>query len=46
MIQMARFRNVLVHEYARVNAAIVVRILRERLGDLAGFRTAALGWLS
>ena len=48
-VQMARvagFRNVIVREYARIDADIVVRILRERLDDLARFRTAALGWFA
>ena len=41
---MAKFRNVIVHEYTRVDADIVIRILSEHLDDLARFRTAALGW--
>jgi uncharacterized protein YutE (UPF0331/DUF86 family) len=45
MVRVSRFRNVLVHEYARVDPAMVVRILREHLGDLAKFKTAVLGWI-
>lgn len=37
---MARFRNLLVHGYARVDDRRVVEVLRTRLGDLQGFRTA------
>ena len=44
MVRMAGFRNVLVHEYTRVDPEIVVGILRTRLDDLARFRTAALAW--
>jgi uncharacterized protein YutE (UPF0331/DUF86 family) len=44
MVRMAGFRNVLVHEYRRVDPEIVVGILRTRLDDLARFRTAALAW--
>lgn len=44
MIRMAGFRNVIVHEYTRVDPEIVVRVLRERLGDLAKFRATALSW--
>lgn len=44
MVRMAKFRNVLVHEYTRVDPDIVVRILRDHLDDLTRFRTAALGW--
>lgn len=35
----ARFRNLLVHGYARVDDARVVDILRERVDDLAAYRT-------
>ncbi len=46
MVRMTGFRNVIVHEYARIDADIVVGILRDRLDDLARFRTAALGWIA
>ena len=36
----ARFRNLLVHGYARVDDNRVVDILRERVDDLASYRTA------
>ena len=36
----ARFRNLLVHGYARVDDTRVVDILRERVADLAAYRTA------
>jgi uncharacterized protein YutE (UPF0331/DUF86 family) len=45
MVRMVGFRNVVVHEYARVDAEIVVRILREHLDDLAGFGARAREWL-
>ena len=44
MVTMARFRNVIVHEYARIDPDIVVQILRHDLGDLTHFRMAALSW--
>ena len=44
MVRMTGFRNVIVHEYTRVDAAIVVRVLRDDLDDLARFRQAALAW--
>ena len=34
LVRMARFRNLLVHLYARVDDAEVYRVLRENLGDL------------
>ena len=46
MVRMTGFRNVIVHEYTRVEAAIVVKILRDDLDDLVRFRDAALAWRS
>jgi uncharacterized protein YutE (UPF0331/DUF86 family) len=34
LVRMARFRNLLVHLYARVNDAEVYRVIHEKLGDL------------
>ena len=45
MIRMSQFRNVIVPQYTAIDSAIVVRILREQLGDFARFRAAVLGWL-
>ena len=45
MIEMTGFRKVVVHEYARIDPAIVVRILRERLADFRRFEAEALNWL-
>jgi uncharacterized protein YutE (UPF0331/DUF86 family) len=45
MVQMAGFRNLIVHEYARIDAGAVIRILRERLGDFGRFETEARHWL-
>ena len=45
MVDMTAFRNIVVHEYARVDAEVVVRILRERLDDFRRFETEALRWL-
>lgn len=45
MTKMAGFRNILVHEYTRIDPAIVVNILTRRLEDLARFRSAVLSWL-
>ncbi len=44
MVRMAGFRNVLVHDDARVDAEVVVGILAGRLDDLARFRTTAVAW--
>lgn len=45
MADMTGFRNIVVHDYTRVDAATVVRVLRDHLGDFERFRAAALGWL-
>lgn len=45
MVEMTGFRNVVVHEYARIDAEVVVRILREHLEDFRRFETEALRWL-
>lgn len=41
MVDMAGFRNVIVHEYARIDADTVVRILREHLEDFRRFEAEA-----
>jgi uncharacterized protein YutE (UPF0331/DUF86 family) len=45
MRRMVGFRNIVVHEYAAVDAEHVVRILRERLDDLTAFATTARDWV-
>ena len=42
MVRMSGFRNLIVHEYARIDPAMVIRALRERLGDFGAFRAAIL----
>jgi uncharacterized protein YutE (UPF0331/DUF86 family) len=45
MVRMVGFRNVIVHEYARVDAEIVIRILRQHIDDLARFGATARAWV-
>jgi uncharacterized protein YutE (UPF0331/DUF86 family) len=45
MVEMTGFRNVVVHEYARIDADVVIRILRTGVEDFRRFETEALGWL-
>ncbi len=45
MSRMSQFRNVIVHQYTEIDAAIVVRILREHLRDFARFKAAVLEWI-
>jgi len=46
MIEMTGFRNIVMHEYARIDADVVIRILRTGLEDLRRFEAEALGWLT
>jgi uncharacterized protein YutE (UPF0331/DUF86 family) len=45
MVQMAKFRNILVHQYAEVDGEIVVAILQSRLNDFVRFREELVGAL-
>lgn len=45
LVEMTGFRNVIVHEYARIDANLVIRILREHLEDFRRFEAEALRWL-
>jgi len=45
MEKMAKFRNVVVHHYDRVDAEIVVSILKKDLGDFLDYRVAILSYL-
>ena len=45
MIEMTGFRNVVVHEYTRIDAEVVIRILRKNLDDFRRFEAEALRWL-
>ena len=42
MAKMAKFRNIVVHQYEEVDAEIVVLILKEYLGDFERFKEAIL----
>jgi uncharacterized protein YutE (UPF0331/DUF86 family) len=44
MVDMTGFRNVIIHEYARIDADTVIRILREHLEDFRRFEAEALRW--
>lgn len=45
MERMAKFRNILVHQYESVDAEIVILVLRKHLGDFNAFRDAILAFL-
>jgi uncharacterized protein YutE (UPF0331/DUF86 family) len=45
LIDMARFRNVIVHDYVRVDDAIVYGILKKHLGDFEAFARAVTAYL-
>jgi uncharacterized protein YutE (UPF0331/DUF86 family) len=37
MTKMAKFRNIIVHDYARIEAEVMVGILKKNIGDLKNF---------
>ena len=43
--KMAKFRNVVVHDYDRVDAEIVIGILRKNLDDFAKFKDSVVNFL-
>ena len=45
MDRMAKFRNVVVHQYGEVDAEVVLAILRKRLTDVERYVTVLLAWL-
>ena len=42
MAKMAKFRNIVVHQYENVDTEIVIMILRKHLDDFLVFRDAVL----
>lgn len=42
---MKGLRNLLVHEYGRINDRLVFETVRERLGDFGAFKGEVLGFL-
>ena len=45
MVKMAKFRNIVVHQYEEVDAEIVIFILKKHLGDFERFKEAILAYL-
>lgn len=45
MEKMAKFRNVVVHQYESVDAEIVILVLRKHLGDFSMFKDAIISCL-
>lgn len=45
MNKMAKFRNIVVHQYERVDADIVITILKRHLDDFDNFKNAILEYL-
>ena len=43
--KMAKFRNVVVHDYDRVDAEIVIGILKKNLDDFTKFKVAVVSFL-
>jgi uncharacterized protein YutE (UPF0331/DUF86 family) len=45
LIAMARFRNLIVHDYARIDDQIVLDIVKRRLGDFDAFAQAIVRYV-
>ncbi|MDA8098332.1 MAG: DUF86 domain-containing protein [Nitrospiraceae bacterium] len=45
MMKMAKFRNVVVHQYEGVDAGIVIAILKKHLSDFNAFRNTIIAYL-
>ena len=45
MEKMAKFRNILVHQYEKIEAEIIVGILKNNLRDFDQFRKAVVGFV-
>jgi len=43
--KMAKFRNVLVHQYEKIEAEIIVGLLKKNLGDFNQFKKAVVGFV-
>lgn len=43
--KMAKFRNIVVHHYDKIDPNIVITILRKNLGDFNRFKTAIITYL-
>lgn len=45
LVAMARFRNLIVHDYTRIDDAAVFGILKRRLGDLSDYAQVIVAYL-
>ena len=43
--KMAKFRNIIVHDYEKIDTGIVLGILQENLKDFEGFKAAIINYL-
>jgi uncharacterized protein YutE (UPF0331/DUF86 family) len=46
MEKMTKFRNVIVHQYEKIDSAIVVSILHKNLGDFEKYKEAIVKYLA
>jgi uncharacterized protein YutE (UPF0331/DUF86 family) len=45
LVHMAKFRNLIVHDYARIDNGVVYGILKRRLGDFDAFAQAIVSYV-
>lgn len=46
MEKMAKFRNVVVHQYEKIDSVIVISILHKNLGDFGKYKKSIINYLS
>lgn len=44
--KMAKFRNLIVHNYDKIDSALIISILRNNLDDFTDFKNSVLEWMS
>lgn len=44
--KMAKFRNLIVHSYDKIDSEFIISILRNNLGDFTDFKNSVLEWMS
>ncbi|NLJ38379.1 MAG: DUF86 domain-containing protein [Candidatus Atribacteria bacterium] len=44
--KMAKFRNLIVHNYDKIDSAFIISILRNNLDDFTDFKNSVLKWMS
>lgn len=46
MERMVKFRNIIVHNYDRIDQAVIINILRNNLNDFVRYKDSIIEWIS